>query len=231
MGQRIALVGAPTKGKSTSVLPNKELGIEGLNPEETIIISFSGKLLPMKGANKLYPRDQKISEGGRFWYCEDVKTLPKLIKYINDNRPEIKNIVLEDMLYSMTFEYTSRAKEKDYGKFLDIGVNFTDWMKAIQSCRDNLYCWIIWHPENAQKGAFKMKTVGKMVDDWLEPEGLMDLIFYADCEKSPNGKMDYFLVTNNDGTYPARTAQGMFEELRIKNDLGVVRKAIEDYYN
>ena len=96
MGQRIAIVGEPTKGKSTSLLPNKDLKIEGLNPLETIIISFSGKQLPVKGANLLYPRDKKISEGGRFWHCTDVKTLPKVIDFIDKNLPNIKNIVLED---------------------------------------------------------------------------------------------------------------------------------------
>lgn len=230
MGQRIAIVGAPTKGKSTSALPNKDIGIEGLNPLETIIISFSGKQMPVRGANTMYPRDKKLSEGGRFWYCEDVKLLPKVIKYINDARPEIKNILLEDMQYSMSSEYMSRAKENGYGKFVDIGVNFAAWMKAIQDSRDDLFCWIIWHPENAEKNLYNMKTLGNMIDTYLNPEGLMDLIFHADCEKNSKGSMDYFLVINNDGKYPARTPNGMFADLHIPNDLGKVRKAIEEYY-
>lgn len=230
MGQRIAIVGAPTKGKSTSALPNKELNIEGLKPEETIIITFSGKQLPVRGANKLYPRDLAISKGGRFWYCEDVKHLPKVIKFISESRPEIKNILFEDMQFSMSNEYMARAKENGYNKFVDIGVNFAAWMRAVQDSREDLYCWIIWHPENAEKGLYNMKTLGGMVDSYLSPEGLMDLILHADCEKSGN-KMDYFLVTNNDGRYPARTPSGMFTDLHIPNDLGKVRKAIEEYYN
>lgn len=60
---------------------------------------------------------------------------------------------------------------------------------------------------------------------------MMDLIFYADCEKSTNGKMNYFLVTNNDGRYPARTPNGMFKDLHIPNDLGLVRECLDEYYN
>ena len=230
MGQRIAIVGKPTKGKSTSVLPNADLNIKGLNPEETIILTFSGKMLPIRGANKLYPSDKKISEGGRFMHLTDVKHLPQIIQFINNNRPEIKNIVLEDMQYSMSNEFMARAKEKGYEKFTDIGVNFATWMKLLQDSREDLFTWIIWHPEEDKNGDLKMKTIGNMVDTYLTPEGLMDLIFYADCEKSADNKMNYFLVTNNDGVYPARTAPGMFEGLHIPNDLGKVRDAIEEYY-
>jgi hypothetical protein len=230
LGQRIAIVGAPTKGKSTSYLPNPDIGVIGLNPAETVVITFSGKQLPVRGANKIYPKDKKISEGGNFMYCKDVKDLPAIITYISDKRPEIKNVVLEDMQYSMSNEYMARAKENGYNKFVDIGVNFASWMKKVQDSRDDMFCWIIWHPENAEKGLYNMKTLGNMIDSYLNPEGLMDLIFHADCEKSSDNKMKYYLVTNNDGRYPARTPSGMFEELHIPNDLGKVRKAIEEYY-
>ena len=116
-------------------------------------------------------------------------------------------------------------------KFTDIGVNFAAWTKAVENSRDNLFCYIIWHPEKDSEGNFKMKTIGKMVNDYLTPEGLLDIILYASCEKTADGKMDYFFVTNNDGTFPARTAPGMFDTLKIPNDLGLVRSKIEEYYN
>jgi len=230
MGQRIAVVGFPTKGKSTSILPNEELSIEGLKPSETVIITFSGKQLPVRGANKLYPRDKRIKEGGNFYHCEDIKLLPAVINFINKDRPEVKNIVLEDMQYSMAGEYLSRINEKGYDKFTAIAKHFYDWMKQIQDSRDDLFCWVIWHPE-VDNGIYKMKTLGKLIDQTFTPEGLMDHILYADCEKGVNEQMDYYLVTNNDGVYPARTAPGMFKDVHIKNDLGAVRRAIEEYYN
>lgn len=231
MGLKIAVVGEPTKGKSTSILPNQDLNIQGLDPKETIIISFSGKQLPVKGANKLYPRDIKLSEGGNFLHCTDVKTLPDIINFINEKRKEIKNIVLEDAQYSMSFEYMNRAKEKTYDKFVDIGVNFAKWMKMIQDSREDLYLWVIWHPEIGSLGSLKMKTVGNLVDNYLTMEGLMDHILYANCEKGADGNMEYYLVTNNDGVFPSRTAPGMFTELHVKNDLGFIRSKIENYYN
>jgi len=233
MGLKIGIIGEPTKGKSASIVPNEELGIKGLSPEETIIISFSGKQLPAKGINRMYPRDKKISEGGNFIHIKDVRDLAKIIDYISNSRPEVKNIVLEDAQYSMANEFMSRAKEKGYDKFVDIGVNFKNWMTAIENARPDLYYYLIWHPEKSSTGEYKMKTVGKMVDDYLTIEGLLDVILYADCEKGADNKMQYFFVTNNDGRYPARTAPGMFpgDDNRCPNDLGYVRKQIDEYYN
>ena len=66
MGLKIGIIGKPTKGKSASVVPNESIGIKGLDPKNTVILSFSGKQMPVKGANIMYPRDKKISEGGNF---------------------------------------------------------------------------------------------------------------------------------------------------------------------
>lgn len=58
----------------------------------------------------------------------------------------------------------------------------------------------------------------------------MDIILYANCEKGSSGKMEYYYITNNDGVFPARSPQGMFEE-RIPNDLGYVAKKVDEFYN
>ena len=194
MGLKIGVIGEPTKGKSASIMPNENLGLKGLNPAETVILSFSGKQLPVKGANSLYPRDLKISEGGRFLHVKDVKSVPSIVKFISEKRPEIKNIVMEDAQYSMANEFMARAKESGYGRFTDIGVNFAAWMTAVENSREDLYCYIIWHPEKNSSGDYQMKTVGKMVQDYLTPEGLLDIILYADCEKDSSSNMKYFFI-------------------------------------
>ncbi|MCA9747895.1 MAG: hypothetical protein KC414_02200, partial [Romboutsia sp.] len=115
--------------------------------------------------------------------------------------------------YSMANEYMARAKEKSYDKFVDIGVNFESWMNAVQNAREDLNCFIIWHPEKDKDGNYKMKTVGNMVDQYLTPEGLMDIILYSASGKAANGNMEYGFVTNNDNVYPARSPIGMFDNL------------------
>jgi len=231
MGLRIAIVGEPTKGKSTGIYPNPEYNIKGLAPEETVLLSFSGKQAPVRGANRLYPKDVKISEGGNHIHVTDVKTLPKIIKFISDDRPKVKNIVLEDAQYSMSFDFMNRAKEKGYDKFTDIGVAFANWMTEAQNSRDDLKVFVIWHPEKDKDGEYKMKTIGNMVDAYLTPEGLMDIILYATCSKGANGVMEYNYITNNNGTFPARSPIGMFDTITIPNDLGYVSDKINEYYN
>ncbi len=231
MGLRIAIVGEPTKGKSTGIYPNKDINIKGLDPKSTILLTFSGKQPPIKHVNKMYPKEPKIVDGGNYAYISDVSLLPKIIKYISENRPEIKNIVLEDAQYSMSIDFMRRAKESGYGKFTDIGVAFANWMLEAQNAREDLKVYIIWHPEKDKDGDYKMKTVGNMVDTYLTPEGLMDIILYANCEQGSDGKMRYYFVTNNDGKFPARSPIGMFNEVYIPNDLGIVSDAIDNFYN
>ncbi len=231
MGLRIAVVGEPATGKSTGIFPNKDIGIKGLNPKETVILSFSGKQLPIRGANVMYPRDKKISEGGNHMHIQNVKALPDIIRFVSESRPEIKNIVLEDMQYSVAFEYMNRAKEKDYAKFIDIGVNFSRWMEEAQNAREDLKVFIIWHPEKDKEGVYSMKTVGNMISQYLTPEGLMDIILYTSHEKGANGAIEYYYITNFDGTYGARSPMGMFKELHIPNDLGYVVDKVNEYYN
>lgn len=41
--------------------------------------------------------------------------------------------------------------------------------------------------------------------------------------------MEYQFITNNDGQFPAKSPIGMFKDLYIQNDLGVVSNLINEY--
>ena len=92
----IAIVGNSGEGKSTSIGKNDELGIEGLNPAETVIINVADKDLPFRGWRKLYDGTKKISAGGNYTSTSNADTIAATIKLIVDKRPEIKNIVIDD---------------------------------------------------------------------------------------------------------------------------------------
>jgi hypothetical protein len=222
----IAIVGKSGTGKTTSMGNIPELEIEGLNPKETVIINVAGKDLPFKAWRKLY--SGKIKEGGNYIETSDAAVIADVIGYINDNRKDIKNIVLDDGQYTMAFEFMARAKESGYGKFADIGVNMGKIIKAARSTRADLKVFFMWHPDEDKETGFKMKTVGKMVDDYLALEGLFTVILYTNVSKV-NNVMSYQFVTNNDGKYPAKSPIGMFKDLYIQNDLGKVAKAIDKY--
>ena len=222
----IAVVGKSGTGKSSSISAIPELNIEGLDPKKTVIINVAGKDLPIKGWKKLYSGE--ISKGGNYLESSNADIISKAIEYISKNRPDIENVVLDDGQYIMAFEFMSRAKENGYGKFADLGVNLG---KIVTSAKNagRLKVFFLWHPEEDRETGFKMKTVGKMVDDYLTLEGLFTVILYTKVDKGVDNKITYSFVTNNDGKHPAKSPVGMFKDLYIPNDLGKVSKAINDY--
>lgn len=223
----IAIVGKSGTGKSTSYGNFPEYGIKGLVPKETVIINITGKYLAIKGWKSLYKG--KISEGGNYLETSDPNVIEQAIKYISSSREDIKNIVIDDAQYIMAFEFMRRAKEPGYNKFTDIGVNMSKVIEAARTVREDLKVFFLWHPEFDRDFGYKMKTVGKMVDDYLTLEGLFTVVLYSTVTMGADNKPHYNFVTNNDGIYPAKSPIGMFNDLLIPNDLGLVSELIDKY--
>ena len=223
----IAIVGKSGTGKSTSYGQFPELGIKGLNPLETVVINVAGKDLPFRGWKKKY--SGKVSDKGNYFESSDTNQIAKVIDFIANNRSDIKNIVIDDSQYLMAFEFMRRAKENGYGKFADIGVNMGKVVEAARLVGSRLKVYFLWHPEQDRDTGYKMKTVGKMVDDYLTLEGLFTVILYTKVSKGADNKISYQFVTNNDGEYPAKSPINLFPELYIPNDLGLVAEMIDKY--
>jgi hypothetical protein len=60
---------------------------------------------------------------------------------------------------------------------------------------------------------------------------LFTYIFFTKVIEGSDGRMEYKLLTNSDGTCVAKTSLGMFEEMEIDNDLNEIIKVIDDYNN
>lgn len=221
----IAIVGKSGTGKSTSLGNIPELGIKGLNPEETVIINIAGKDLPFKGSKKIYGK--LLIDGGNYHVTSSAPNIVKAITYIETNRPEIKNIVIDDAQFIMAFEFMDKADKAGYAKFVDIGVNISNVIKAARNSTKKVF--FLWHPEEDMNGNMKMKSVGKMVDNYLTLEGLFTVILYT-LVKKEDDKIQYRFITNNIGELPAKSPVGMFE-IEIPNDLGYVIEKMDEYYN
>lgn len=112
MANGIVICGDSGSGKSTSIAPDEELGIIGLDPKETFIINIKGKPLPFKGWKKHYiPITKDNLDKGNYLVSTDVDTIVKTLKYVSSKRPEIKNIVIDDSQYKMADEFMSKASE------------------------------------------------------------------------------------------------------------------------
>lgn len=223
----IAIVGKSGSGKSTSIGQIPELGIKGLNPKTTVIINVAGKDLPFRGWTKVYGGD--IKSGGNYIETSDAETVSKVIKYVSESRLDIKDVVIEDGQFIMSFEFMRRAKESGYGKFADIGVNMAKVLESARATRKDLKVYFMWHPEEDKDLGYKMLTVGKMVNDYLTLEGLFTVILYTNITKGNDNKVNYQFVTNNDGKSPAKSPVGMFKETYIPNDLSFVSQSIDQY--
>jgi hypothetical protein len=60
---------------------------------------------------------------------------------------------------------------------------------------------------------------------------LFTYIFCTKVEEGDDGKMQYKLITNNDGKCLAKTPMDMFEDMEIDNDLNQILKVIDKYNN
>lgn len=230
---KIALAGSPGQGKTTSMIPfsNDKLGIhiKGVDPKTTVLIDVKNQ-----GAFPGYITDKKISDGGNYLATKDSITVVTAIKYIADNRPDIKVIWVDDMGYLMSFEQTANAKNKNHNVWVDLAYNHMSIYDAIEYAmqkRKDLHFVSCYHTEVGKDQKIKLKTSGQMIDNTVTLDGLYNIILYTEVSKKPDGNVQYQFRTKNDGISSCRSPLGMFEEDLIPNDMGYVLDKINEYYN
>ena len=229
MAELGAIVGESGSGKSTS--------IRNLDPEKTFIINVARKALPFKGYRKNYTpltqgSDKKFS--GNLYNTNNIEQINGVLRVIDKGMPHIKYVLIDDSQYLMSFEAMDRATEKSYDKFTQIAQHFYSILKEAMGMRDDLKVFILTHSENmgdALNPSYKIKTVGKMVDNMITVEGLFTYVLFTVKIKDDDGKIQYKFATQSDGTTTAKTPMGCFEDLYIDNDLSIVFEAIDRYNN
>lgn len=234
---KVLVLAASGFGKSTSIGKIPEFNIEGLVPEETYIISATSKPLPFRGSKTIYPLSPEGAPpltGNRF-ITNDGNDVAKVITFVSQNRPDIKNIVIDDSNYIMQDYYMKNGKKGGYDVFKNIGAFMSKIFESMESAPD-IHFFMLAHYEEFKNStgdsiSYRYKTVGKMVQDYITPEGKFDIVLFGkQTFDEKTRKVTKEFVTNFDGEYPAKSAPGMFDELYIPNDLGFVKKKIEEYY-
>jgi hypothetical protein len=224
MSEIIAVVGQTGTGKSTSV--------ESLDAKETVIIGIIDKPLPFRGWKQKYTTG--IQQGGNFLVSHDSAQIVKVLNYVSNERPEVKQVIIDDFQYIMSTEFMNRATETGWQKFTDIAKHVWDVISTAKSLREDLKVVFLTHDEiiteNFQPKR-KIKTIGKLLDDKVTLEGLFTVVLFTDVQKNKekNG-LDYTFITQNDGTTTAKSPRGMFATFNIPNDLSKVITEINAYY-
>ena len=239
MSKAIVIAGAPGTGKSSSAFPSKELGIKGLNPEETFYITVQKTELPMRGWKKHYIPFNKTNPNGNFVKTDQISVIMSLLKHISDSMPKIKNVCLDDFSYMMSNEYFRRIKETGFGKYNDIGNIAFQLIQTALNSRDDLTVFIMTHSEtvtNAQTGLPMdvMKSIGKLVTEKFNMEGCFNYVLFANSEVidgDDGPRINKYFITQSDGTNTAKTPIGVFDSVKIPNDLGYILDKINEYEN
>lgn len=225
MSNSVLIYSESGAGKSTS--------IRALNPDETFIINIAKKPLPFKGWKVKYPEFNKDNIQGRRADISDHESIQKTLLYVNNNRPEIKTIVVDDWQYMSSFEYFERADEKGFQKFADIGKHLADVAIMSTCLREDLIIIFLTHVEEITDSEgnrkLKAKTIGKMVDEKLTLEGLFSIVLLAKLIKTKEGELRYVFQTNGAGNDTSKSPHGMFDSRYIPNDLQVVIDAVKKY--
>ena len=77
---------------------------------------------------------------------------------------------------------------------------------------------------------YKIKTAGKLIDNQVLLEGLLTVCLYTNVEEKKDGSADYYFLTNRYKKFPAKSPNGMFDDVKIPNNLQLVVDKVREYY-
>lgn len=201
MAVPVLILGQSGTGKSYSM--------KNFNEDEVCLISVQKSLLPFR---KKFTETVVTDK-----YSEIIKAMKATKK---------KVIVIDDTQYLMCNEFMRRATERGYDKFTEIAQNF--WSLVVQEVNNlpaDTIVYLLCHTATDENGVEKMKTIGKLVDEKITPEGLFTIVL-----KTAVSDGQYAFVTQNNGKDTVKSPEGMFSTYAINNDLKYVDEKIRNYY-
>lgn len=201
MAVAVLVLGQSGTGKSYSMKEFRE--------DEVCLISVQKALLPFR---KKFTETVVTDK-----YNEIIRTMKATKK---------KVIVIDDTQYLMCNEFMRRATEKGYDKFTEIAQNF--WSLVVQEVNGlpaDTIVYLLCHTATDENGVEKMKTIGKLVDEKITPEGLFTIVL-----KTAVSDGQYYFITQNNGKDTVKSPEGMFSTYAINNDLKYVDEKIRNYY-
>lgn len=226
MANAILILGKSGTGKSTS--------IKSLNPKETVVLNVLGKRLPFKGSNSMYNTESK-----NMFQLDDYTTIQSYIENISKGATYVKNIIIDDATYVIRKEYFKRAKEIGYGKYTELAQHFQSIIQSVERARIDLNVFFIMHSEDITSDktvtGYKVSTIGQLLDNQYNVVEVVPMVLYSDIQYDEKGNATYGFYTHRTMKggieIPAKTPEDMFNSDFIPNDLGLVVKAMDEYYN
>lgn len=195
----VLLIGKSGSGKSTS--------LRNFKREDIAVINVLGKPLPFK-------TDINAKQ------VTDYNTIVQAIKATNK-----KTIIIDDASYLITNEFMKNSSVKGYDKYNDMANNFFNLINEIKNIEGGKTVYLVMHEDTDEFGNVKPKTIGKLLDDKVNIQGMFTICIRSMYE---NGNYIFRLKTN--GQDCVKTPYGMFEEETMENDLKAFDKVVREYY-
>ena len=191
----------------------KSASLRNFSPNEISVFNVTSKPLPFKQGKTKIPKIDNAT------YADIANALAN---------PNKRAYVIDDAGYLLSFEMFKRANETGYSKFTDMAKNFFDMLDFINTKLPNdIIVYITMHTEDdSEMHKTKAKTIGKMIDQNLNLEGLFVIVLRA--MQTEEG---YKFITRDDRVSTAKSPMGMFESDKIDNDLKEVDRIIREYYD
>jgi len=195
----VLLIGKSGSGKSAS--------LRNFKKDEIAIANVLGKPLPFK-SNLEAPK------------VDDYKVILEAIK-----KTDKKVIVVDDANYLITNEFMKNSSIKGYDKYNDMANNFWNLVNGIKDIEGGKTVYIIMHEDTDEFGNVKPKTIGKLLDDKCNIQGLFTI-----CIRAMYDGNNYIFRLKTNGQDCVKTPIGLFDEDQMENDLKAVDDKIREYY-
>lgn len=196
----VLLIGQSGSGKSTS--------LRNFTKDEVAVVNVLGKPLPFKS-------DIKAPK------CDDYASILKAIAGTKK-----KTIVIDDANYLITNEFMNKSSVKGFDKYNEMGNNFFNLINGIKNIQGGKTVYLIMHEDTDENGNVKPKTIGKLLDDKVNIQGMFTV-----CIRSMFDNGNYIFRLKTNGQDCVKTPFGMFETDTMENDLKEFDKIVRDYYD
>lgn len=195
----VLLIGASGTGKSTS--------LRNFKGEDVAVVNVLGKPLPFKS-------DIKAPK------CDNYQVILKAIA-----NTDKKTIVIDDAGYLLTNEFMGKSSVKGYDKYNEMANNFFNLINGIKNIQGGKTVYLIMHEDIDENGNVKPKTIGKLLDEKVNIQGMFTI-----CIRTMYENGDYIFRLKTNGQDCVKTPFGMFEEDSMDNDLKAFDKVVREYY-
>ena len=150
-------------GKTSSIGRTEELGINGLDPETTFVISVTSKPLSFPNSNVIYPITTLANiKTGRRVITNNATEVVQILGIIGNEKSPYTNIIIDDFNYIAQDYYMDNALKTGWDTAKKIGFDMNSIFKAMEKIHYSKNVYVLAHgekvPSSDGRDYIKLKT-------------------------------------------------------------------------